>query len=51
MTTTIRLGAVVVLVVHFAACEKRLVLPSSILATCGALAGALFSHYMLFPSA
>jgi len=30
--------------------EKRLVLPFIILATCGTLAGALFSHYVLFPS-
>ena len=30
--------------------EKRLVLPFLLLATLGTLAGALFSHYVLFPS-
>jgi len=30
--------------------EKRLIVPFIILATCGTLAGALFSHYVLFPS-
>ena len=30
--------------------ERRLILPFIILATCGTLAGALFSHYVLFPS-
>jgi len=30
--------------------EKRLILPFILLATCGTLAGALFSHYVLFPS-
>jgi sec-independent protein translocase protein TatC len=32
------------------ASEKRLILPFIILATFGTLAGALFSHYVLFPS-
>ena len=30
--------------------EKRLVLPFIMLATCGTLAGVLFTHYILFPS-
>jgi sec-independent protein translocase protein TatC len=30
--------------------ERRLILPFIVLATCGTLAGALFSHYVLFPS-
>ena len=30
--------------------EKRLVVPFLLLATAGAIAGALFSHYVLFPS-
>jgi sec-independent protein translocase protein TatC len=30
--------------------EKRLILPFIILATCGTVAGALFSHYVLFPA-
>jgi sec-independent protein translocase protein TatC len=30
--------------------EKRLMIPFAVLATIGTLAGALFSHYLLFPS-
>jgi len=30
--------------------ERRLIVPFIVLATCGTLAGALFSHYVLFPS-
>jgi sec-independent protein translocase protein TatC len=30
--------------------EKRLILPFITLASCGTMAGALFSHYVLFPS-
>jgi sec-independent protein translocase protein TatC len=30
--------------------EKRLIVPFLAVATCGTLAGALFSHYVLFPS-
>jgi sec-independent protein translocase protein TatC len=30
--------------------EKRLIVPFAVLATFGTLAGALFSHYLLFPS-
>jgi len=30
--------------------ERRLIIPFILLATCGTLAGALFSHYVLFPS-